>query len=123
MLREQDQAQASYFGGRRPEDGRIDWHSGARAVHDLVRAVAPPYPGAFADVAGTTLRVLRTLPVEAEPEAAAPALLLRDGHLHARCGDGRLLRVLAAELDGHPLDAESFSRRFGNNLALTGTPA
>jgi methionyl-tRNA formyltransferase len=32
-----DLKQGSYFGRRRPEDGRIDWHQGARAVHDLVR--------------------------------------------------------------------------------------
>ncbi len=32
------------FGRRRPEDGRIDWRCGAGAIHDLVRAVAPPFP-------------------------------------------------------------------------------
>ena len=41
-----DLSQGSYFGGRRPEDGRIDWSQPARRIHDLVRAVAPPYPGA-----------------------------------------------------------------------------
>ncbi len=39
-----------YFGRRRPEDGRIDWSAGGRSIHDLVRAVAPPFPGAFAQV-------------------------------------------------------------------------
>src|SRR5664279_3595890 len=45
-------AQGSYFGARTPEDGRIDWSKPARHVYALIRAVAPPYPGAFADVAG-----------------------------------------------------------------------
>ncbi len=47
-----DLAQGSYFGGRRPEDGRIqpDW-PGMR-VHAMIRAVAPPFPGAFIEVAG-----------------------------------------------------------------------
>ncbi len=45
-----DLAQGSYFGRRTPEDGRIDWRQGARQVHDLVRAVAPPFPGAFTEV-------------------------------------------------------------------------
>ncbi|MEO0795450.1 MAG: formyltransferase [Verrucomicrobiota bacterium] len=45
----QDESQATYFGGRRPEDGRIDWYQDARAVHNLVRAVTHPYPGAFCD--------------------------------------------------------------------------
>ena len=38
--RAQDLAQGSYFGGRKPEDGRIDWHMSAQAVHNLVRSLA-----------------------------------------------------------------------------------
>ncbi|MEP7260872.1 MAG: formyltransferase, partial [Usitatibacter sp.] len=41
----QDLQAGSYYGGRKPEDGRIDWTQPARRIHDLVRAVAPPYPG------------------------------------------------------------------------------
>src|SRR6185312_10097515 len=59
-LRAQDLAAGSYFGGRRPEDGRIDWSRPAREVHDLVRAVAPPFPGAFTEIGGERVRVLRT---------------------------------------------------------------
>ncbi|MGB9294198.1 MAG: formyltransferase [Desulfobaccales bacterium] len=43
----QDQSQASYFGGRGPEDGLISWDKEAVAVYNLVRAVTHPYPGAF----------------------------------------------------------------------------
>ncbi|MGM2885470.1 methionyl-tRNA formyltransferase, partial [Bacillus cereus group sp. BC64] len=39
----------SYYGGRKPEDGPIDWSKPAAQVYNLVRAVAPPYPGAFTD--------------------------------------------------------------------------
>jgi methionyl-tRNA formyltransferase len=45
--RAQDLAQGSYFGRRRPEDGRIDWHWPALRIFNLVRAVTHPYPGAF----------------------------------------------------------------------------
>jgi methionyl-tRNA formyltransferase len=44
-------AEGSYFGGRKPEDGRIYWEQTAQQVYNLIRAVAPPYPGAFTDVA------------------------------------------------------------------------
>ena len=44
-----------YFGRRRPEDGRIDWGRPALEIHNLVRAVAPPFPGAFAEVADGAL--------------------------------------------------------------------
>ncbi len=43
----QQQDLASYFGGRRPADGEIDWRQDALQVHNLVRAVTRPYPGAF----------------------------------------------------------------------------
>lgn len=47
--RPQDEALATTFGGRRPADGRIEWSWPANRIHDLVRAVAPPWPGAFSD--------------------------------------------------------------------------
>lgn len=43
----QNKREATYFGGRKPEDGRINWSESARAICNLVRAVAHPYPGAF----------------------------------------------------------------------------
>jgi UDP-4-amino-4-deoxy-L-arabinose formyltransferase/UDP-glucuronic acid dehydrogenase (UDP-4-keto-hexauronic acid decarboxylating) len=43
----QDHAQATYFGGRRPADGAIDWFKTAWEIRNLVRAVTKPFPGAF----------------------------------------------------------------------------
>jgi methionyl-tRNA formyltransferase len=117
-LRAQDPAQASYFGGRKTEDGRIDWTSAARAIHDLVRAVAPPYPGAFTALGGGTLRILRTFRTPAtgrEPDPAiGPAFFVADGALYARCADGATLRIAAADFDGEDIGAEAFARRFGD---------
>ena len=53
-----DLAAGSCFGRRRPEDGRIDWGRSAWEVHNLIRAVAPPYPGAFCEVAGRRMELL-----------------------------------------------------------------
>lgn len=53
----QDDAQATYFGGRKPEDGRINWSQTSRQIFNLIRAVTDPYPGAFTDVAGARLMV------------------------------------------------------------------
>jgi methionyl-tRNA formyltransferase len=103
--RQQDLAAGSYFGGRKAEDGRIDWTRPAAEVHNLIRAVAPPYPGAFSDTARGRLRVLRSLHPTDErgPYRGQPTLFLRNGHLYAECGDGRLLRLLAVELQGSAL--------------------
>ncbi len=48
----QDLTKGSYFGGRRPEDGRIDWRWPAVRIYNLIRAVTEPYPGAFAYLPG-----------------------------------------------------------------------
>ena len=53
----QDESQATYFGGRKPEDGRIDWAKPADEIFNLIRAVTDPYPGAFADTGGARLMV------------------------------------------------------------------
>ena len=44
----QDLSCGSYFGGRRPEDGRINWSLSADTIYNLIRAVTDPYPGAYA---------------------------------------------------------------------------
>lgn len=49
-----DLSQGSYFGGRKPEDGRIDWSQPAQNIYNLHRAVAPPYPGAWTLVGDKT---------------------------------------------------------------------
>lgn len=46
--REQILEAGSYYGGRKPEDGRIDWNKSAAEIYNLIRAVTEPYPGAFA---------------------------------------------------------------------------
>jgi methionyl-tRNA formyltransferase len=106
----QNLAAGSYFGGRCAEDGRIDWHQPAAVVHNLIRAVAPPYPGAFFDTLQGRLRVLRSLhPVAFNPsqrgEFGRPTLFIRDGHWYAECGDGQVLCLLAVEFAGSSLSA------------------
>ena len=119
VLRPQSATEASYFGRRTRADGAIDWRLGVAAVHNLVRAVAPPYPGAFALAGGMPLRVLRTLPAS-EPGAARPELRWIDGEMRALCHDGAL-RLLEFELDGAVRDAAAFYARFGvAALALGG---
>lgn len=44
----QDESQASYWMQRNPRDGQINWQTmTARQVFNLIRSLAPPYPGAF----------------------------------------------------------------------------
>jgi methionyl-tRNA formyltransferase len=112
--RPQDLSKGAYFGGRKAEDGRIDWRRGAKEIHDLVRAVAPPYPGAFTDLAGARLRLLRTRLFERAGAKGAAALEVdAAGHLVVQCADGGRLRVLEWDVDGKTVDSERFRERFG----------
>ena len=115
VLRAQDLSQGGYYGGRRPEDGRIDWRAPAKRVHDLVRALAPPYPGAFTEVEGTRLRVLRTRRGAQKSGAGARAFLYAEGgRCYAACADGEILELLDLELDDRPLSAQEFADRIGD---------
>lgn len=99
----------SYFSGRKPEDGRIDWTQPAAAVNNLVRAVAPPYPGAFADIGPTRIVVARarTASANAVSHVAAAGQITHatDGALGFACGDGRLLVPLRLIVDDKTLDS------------------
>ena len=92
QLKPQDLARGSYFGGRRPEDGRIDWSSSALEIHNLVRAVAPPYPGAFTE----GMKILRTR-IEPARKALRSGPYQENGEWFAGCGDGKVLRLLEVE--------------------------
>jgi methionyl-tRNA formyltransferase len=104
-------AQGSYYGGRKPEDGRIDWAQPAERVYNLIRAVAPPYPGAFTDVGNTRFIVARArlVPVGASANAALanlpPGLHVSDNALFGVCGDARAIKIseLWCAQDGKPL--------------------
>jgi methionyl-tRNA formyltransferase len=109
----QDLSQGGYFRGRKTDDGRIDWSKGASEVHDLVRAVAPPYPGAFTVLDGTRLRLLRSRLLETKGIIAPPTLRAEGEYLVAQCADGGLLRIIDWDLDGASRDAAAFAARFG----------
>lgn len=65
----QDRSKASYFGGRKPEDGRIDWCSSAQEIHNLVRAVTTPYPGAYGFLNWQKIMIWKTRWHEDGPES------------------------------------------------------
>ncbi|QWE18152.1 formyltransferase [Polynucleobacter corsicus] len=90
-------ALGSYFGGRKPADGEILWHQTAQQVHNLVRAVAPPYPGAFTDWQGQRKIVARTSlegPFPRELDLQAPGIQVVDNQVFGVCGDQKAVEIL-----------------------------
>ncbi len=58
--RPQDHSRATWCVWRGPEDGAIDWRAPTRRIHDLVRGLTVPYPGAFTMLGGRELTVWKT---------------------------------------------------------------
>lgn len=78
----QDETKASVFPRRTPCDGLIDWQRSALDVWNLVRAVAPPYPGAFSPWQGGVLRIYRVrrmIPFSIELKPHPPGSLVSGG--------------------------------------------
>jgi methionyl-tRNA formyltransferase len=117
--RPQDLAAGSYFGGRKPEDGLIDWSQPSANIHNLIRAVAPPYPGAFFDIEGHRIVVGSSLRRPAtKPRGATPKLYIEDVHLLADCSDGCVLQLFDATVDGKAILGTQFGARLSHHSLL-----
>lgn len=55
---------STYFGGRKPADSRLDFGMTAGEAFNQIRAVADPWPNAFLETAGGSVKVAWALPTE-----------------------------------------------------------
>lgn len=108
-----DLSAGSCFGARRPEDGRIDWRQTAWQVHNLIRAVAPPYPGAFTDIGATRLQVLGSYFRDEPTRGGTPRIYWENSRCYADCVDRRRILFTSLAVDDKPLTEPDFVRRFG----------
>jgi methionyl-tRNA formyltransferase len=99
--RPQEEWAATSFGRRKPEDGRIDWSRSAQEIHNLVRAVTHPWPGAFTDVFGAKTYLWATrLPNLAAHDNFPGQVRTEGGRLYVACGDDRYVEVLRLQKEG-----------------------
>lgn len=71
---------------RTPDMGVIDWNRAAREVHDWVRALTLPYPGAFSRLSGRTVMIWGTRPPSDSAPAGEPGRVLGCGANGLRVG-------------------------------------
>lgn len=118
--RKMDLSKGSYFGRRRPEDGRIDWRWPGRRIFNLVRAVTHPYPGAFCFVAGRKLMIWEARIGSEGGRHDAPGQVIRetaDGAVEVAAGDGSVIvkvTQLEGGQEGAPREALSQSQRIAD---------
>ena len=108
----------SYFGGRKPEDGLVDWSRSAWEIHNLIRAVAPPYPGAFMDVQGQRLRLLGSYWRGDAAKSDTVRLYWESGSCYADCADARRIELTSLEFDAVIIGEKDFYAHFGAELLL-----
>lgn len=97
----QDDAQATYAPRLTKEEGLIDWHRPAGAIHDQIRGLHP-WPHAFTYGGGGRLILHRSAVEDDEGSGAMPGTVLSPaplGELRVATGDG-VLRVLELQADG-----------------------
>jgi methionyl-tRNA formyltransferase len=114
-------ADGEYCGRRRPADGLIDWTRPAREIHNLVRAVAPPFPGAFTTVLGSRWVVVATRVLDRAVAGKPPLraqLGSEEGAVIATCVDGLRLRILEARNEQGEIDLAAVSRRLASSPEL-----
>ncbi len=118
-----DLAKGSYYGGRKAEDGRIDWQASAASIHNLVRAVAPPYPGATTAIDGRVAIIERTRRVGSDRSVAslpAGTLTVEAERCVATCGDRQRIELLAASIDGTRRAGAALAAHLGQGLHRLG---
>jgi len=95
----QDHSQATYYGGRRPDDGEIDWAGTATEVRNLVRAVTRPFPGAFSHVGDRKCFFWTVTEMPAGGRDLNPGTIVSTDPLVIACGRGAV-RVDFGQPDG-----------------------
>jgi methionyl-tRNA formyltransferase len=124
----QDEAQATYACTRVPDDGEIEWWAPTVAIYRLVRALTPPFPGAFTWLGLSRLEIWGAAPVEDPPvyEGRVPGRVVRvsrgegleDGWVDVLTGDG-VLRLHEVRVEGTiPVPANQLIRSVKTTLGL-----
>lgn len=119
--RRQDEQRARYFPLRFPEDGLILWDAyTAVQVHNRIRALTDPFPGAYTFLGGRKIKLLRSM-LARRPVFGEPGRVYRkDSHGLLVCAADQCLWVQEAVVDGTGADAFELVRRYDTFATLRG---
>lgn len=110
--RKQNLAAGSYYGGRRPEDGRIDWNQSAQDIYNLIRGVTEPYPGAFAFLDnGEKLIIWWAEPVKSNITKVPKEVEISTENIRVYTGKGAI-KLMDVEVQGRRLKGPQISEYF-----------
>lgn len=95
----QDNSQATLASILKKEDGQIDFSRTAKEIHDRLRGFQP-WPGAFTQYRGKSLKVVAAEPASANLEVAPGEMYLHGDQLMVGCAGGTLLALLQLQPEG-----------------------
>lgn len=121
----QDESRASFYGRRRPEDGRVEWTWPAARIGNMIRAVTHPFPGAFAGDGAERLHLWAAMPID-RPAPSPPGSLVdihRGQGITVSTGDGLVLltRVQSAGAAEEPADEWAARRGLAPGVRINAT--
>lgn len=115
---------ATYGCSRIPEDGEIAWELPTRKIDSLIRALQPPFPGAFTFLRGRRLIVWKAEPVENAPRYVGriPGRVVEvskaKGYVDVLTGDGVLRLYEVQEANREKMHAGMIIRSTRDTLGL-----
>jgi methionyl-tRNA formyltransferase len=108
----------SYFGGRRPEDGRIDWNKSATEIYNLIRGVTKPYPGAFALLENNEKIIIwRGEPGEGNPGESHGKVIVRQEEVLVQTGKNAI-KLADIEVAGKRICGSEISNYFRDGKVI-----
>ncbi|MFQ5715146.1 MAG: formyltransferase [Candidatus Scalinduaceae bacterium] len=112
----QDLSVGSYYGGRKPDDGKIYWKRGNLEIYNLVRAVTHPWPGAFCFFREQKLYIWECKPINKNGHNKPGNLISFDPKgIIVAAGKGALL-LKKCQIEGNEeLDGYKFARMYSLN--------
>ena len=112
--RKQNLAEGSYYGGRHPEDGRINWKKSAEEIYNLIRGVTDPYPGAFAFLDNDKKIIIWWAQPVVSKEAVIPGkLIIANKEVLVQTGKNAI-KLLDIEANGKRFKGEQIQSYFKN---------
>jgi UDP-4-amino-4-deoxy-L-arabinose formyltransferase/UDP-glucuronic acid dehydrogenase (UDP-4-keto-hexauronic acid decarboxylating) len=111
--RPQDNSLATYFGGRGPQDGEIDWNNKSSGIRNLVRAVTIPYPGAFSHIGDRKCLFWEVTDMPLDGETYPPGSIVSIDPLVIACGEGCIRIDFGQPAEGIYMSGKQVAQEIG----------
>lgn len=95
--------ESTFYSKRTPEDGKIDWTKNLFEIHDFIRAITKPYPGAFSYIGKKKIYIWKAQPFDSKMTYFSAKVgqiieVMSTGDFIINCNSGLLLVTEASSI-------------------------